>query len=74
MSRQHPWPYAMGNRILISIAVTEILDHCQNLLDDPHRCSLTLGLYRIIMFFKLLGIVEDQYTFSCDFQVILNKS
>ena len=35
MSRQHPWPYVMCNRILISIKVSEIWDHCQNLLDDP---------------------------------------
>ena len=35
MSRQHPWPHVTGNRILILILVSEILDHCQNLLDDP---------------------------------------
>ena len=33
MNRQHP--HAMGNIILITITVSEILDHCQNLLDDP---------------------------------------
>ena len=37
MNRQHPWPHAMGNRILISITVSEIGDHCQNLLDDPRN-------------------------------------
>ena len=36
MSRQHPWPHETGNRIVIFILVSEILDHCQNLLDDPH--------------------------------------
>ena len=35
MSRQHPWQHVTGNRILILIIVSEILDHCQNLLDDP---------------------------------------
>ena len=35
MSRQHPWPHETGNGILILILVSEILDHCQNLLDDP---------------------------------------
>ena len=35
MNRQHPWPHEMGNRSLISITVSEIRDHCQNLLDDP---------------------------------------
>ena len=34
MNRQHPWPHGTGNRILILILVSEILDHCQNLLDD----------------------------------------
>ena len=37
MSRQHPWPHVTGNRILILILVSEILDHCQNLLDDPRN-------------------------------------
>ena len=35
MNRQHPRPHAMGNVILITIAVSEIVCHCQNLLDDP---------------------------------------
>ena len=35
MSRQHPWSHVMGNRILISTTVSEIWDHCQDLLDDP---------------------------------------
>ena len=35
MIRQHPRPHAMDNRILITITVSEILDNCQNLLDDP---------------------------------------
>ena len=35
MSRQHPWPHETGNGILILILVSEILDHCQKLLDDP---------------------------------------
>ena len=35
MSRQHPRPQLTGNRILILILVSEISDHCQNLLDDP---------------------------------------
>ena len=42
MNRQHPWPHAMGNRILISITVFEIWGDCQNLLDDPRilpRCG-----------------------------------
>ena len=26
-----------GNRIMILILVSEILDHCQNLLDDPRK-------------------------------------
>ena len=25
----------MGNIMLITVTVSEILDHCQNLLDDP---------------------------------------
>ena len=37
MSRKHPWSHAMGNIILIFIAVSEIRDHCQNLLDDPRK-------------------------------------
>ena len=48
MSWQLPWPHAKDNRILISITVSEVLDHCQNLLDDPriqiiilHGLSLT---------------------------------
>ena len=35
MSRQHPIPHVMGNTILIFITVSEIRDHCQNLLYDP---------------------------------------
>ena len=35
MNRQHPRPHARGNIMLITITVSEILDHCQNLLDDP---------------------------------------
>ena len=35
MSRQHPWPLAMRNRILISMIVSVICFHCHNLLDDP---------------------------------------
>ena len=34
MSRQHPWPHAMGNRILILITFSE------NLLDDSRSDSL----------------------------------
>ena len=36
MSRQHPRPHVMVNLMLFSITVSEILDRCQNLLDDPH--------------------------------------
>ena len=36
-SRQHPWPHVMGNIILFSVTFFEIWDHCQNLLDDPHK-------------------------------------
>ena len=44
MSRQHPWPHAMGNIILISIIVSEISGHCQNLLDDPRRSVFFIDL------------------------------
>ena len=40
MSRQHPWPHVTGNRILILILVSEILDHCQNLLDASRIINL----------------------------------
>ena len=39
MSKQYPWPHVTGNRILILILVSEILDHCQNLLDDPRKTT-----------------------------------
>ena len=35
MNRQNPWPHAIGNIIRITITVSELWDHCQNLLDDP---------------------------------------
>ena len=40
MSRQHPWPHVMGNIILISITVSEIWDHCQDLFDDPRMLAV----------------------------------
>ena len=43
MNRQHPRPHARGNIMLITITVSEILDHCQNLLDDPRKTT-TLGV------------------------------
>ena len=50
MSRQHPWPHAMGKKILISITVSEILGHCQNLLDDPRshggKSSILLNCFK----------------------------
>ena len=42
MSRHHPWPHAMGNIILIFSTVSEILDHCQNLLDDARSISVSV--------------------------------
>ena len=39
MNRQNPWPHAMGNIILIAMTVSEIWDHCQNLLDIPRNCN-----------------------------------
>ena len=44
MSRQH----VMGNIILISITVSEIWDHCQNLLDDPRILLLNTPFKRIL--------------------------
>ena len=41
MNRQHPWPHAIGNRILISIIISELRDHCQNLLDDQRELLQT---------------------------------
>ena len=35
MSRQHSWAHALGNKPLIPITVSEIWDHCQDILDDP---------------------------------------
>ena len=61
MSRQHPWPHVTGNRILILILVSETLDHCQNLLDDPrmqellwflHRACHVMSIYIYIKFRK----------------------
>ena len=45
MSRQHPWPHVMGDIILISITVSGIWDHCQNLLDDPRIGLLNTPAY-----------------------------
>ena len=53
MSRQHPWPHVMGNIFLISITVSEIWDHCQNLLDDPRTIACLQQL------FKLNGILSS---------------
>ena len=38
MNRQNPWSHAMVNINLITMTVSEIWDHCQNLLDDPRIC------------------------------------
>ena len=48
MIRQNPWPHAMGNIILIAITVFEILDHCQNLLDDPRSDIIVMHVLKFI--------------------------
>ena len=64
MSRQHPWPHAMGIKILISITVSEIWGHCQNLLDDPRILYLDLWLKFIIWAsawdFQQCGMCDQQ--------------
>ena len=47
MGRQHPWLHVMGNRVLISITVSEIWDHCQNLLSDPRISGTFVALKRL---------------------------
>ena len=52
MSRQHPWPHAIDNRILISMTVSEIWGNCQNLLDDPRKkCKNTM--YKMIIYYRI---------------------
>ena len=68
MSRQHPWLHVMGNRILISITVSDIWDHCQNLLDDPRilfllcflqvKAGVIVNLIAVfILFICLVGFI-----------------
>ena len=40
MGSQHPWPMTISYKILIFITVSEIWDHCQNLLDGPRTYQI----------------------------------
>ena len=60
MSMQHPWPHVMGNLILISITVSEIWDHCQNLLDDPRNNAQT-NIYKEYVIRRDRGLGSVSY-------------
>ena len=55
MNNQHSRPHVMGNIILITITVSEIWDHCQNLLDVP----------RIYESSRLIDVLSDDHIKIC---------
>ena len=60
MNRQHPWPHAIGNRILILITVSEICEHCQNFLDNPHILNGVYTVYRVNGSLQEVGQVRSR--------------
>ena len=65
MSRQHPWPHVTGNRIPILILVSEILDHCQNLLDDPRKFLFQTATNQRLDNEKVRGLLLTRLVYHC---------